>query len=360
MTSPEPPYRKIIHVDMDAFYASVEQRDHPELRGKPIAVGGTGPRSVVATASYEARRFGVHSAMSSAEAKKRCPELIFVHSSMDYYRAVSLQIRDIFRRYTDLIEPLSIDEAYLDVTENKIGEPYAVEIAKRIKADIRNELHLVASAGVSYNKFLAKIASDWKKPDGLFVIHPSQALRFIEALPVEKIWGVGPATAKKFHAIGVATAGEVRQLSLSRLTDLFGKAGISYYRFVRGVDEREVTPEYVRKSVGCERTLETDVDKVRARALLIDIVQELVDRIRDKAFEGSHLTLKIRFADFTTVTRSLSANKTLSSFEDILPLAAKLLYALDIPKDGIRLIGVAVSVTDDELQAREVSQMTLF
>lgn len=354
------PYRKIIHVDMDAFYASVEQRDHPELRGKPIAVGGTGPRSVVATASYEARRFGVHSAMPSAEAKRRCPGLIFVRSPMEHYKAVSSQIHAIFRRYTDLIEPISIDEAFLDVTDNKIGEPLAVEIAKRIKADIRRELDLVASAGVSYNKFLAKIASDWKKPDGLYVIHPDNALRFIDALDIEKIWGIGPATAKKFHALGVFKARDIREMPLSRLTDVFGKSGYDYYRFVRGIDDRPVTPEYVRKSVGCEKTFATNLDKVQADAALEAITEELVRRIAKRSFEAKHLTLKVRFADFTTVTRSLSQNLYLEDKEVIAPLARELLAALDVPASGIRLMGLSVSVTDEELLLREVPQMPLF
>ena len=229
-------YRKIIHVDMDAFYASVEQRDHPELRGKPIAVGHAGSRGVVATASYEARRFGVHSAMPSAQAKEKCPQLIFVHSNMAHYREVSSQVREIFHRYTDLIEPISIDEAYLDVTNNKIGAELAVDIAKAIKKAIREELHLTASAGVSYNKFLAKVASDYRKPDGLCVVHPDQALAFIDRLPIEAFWGVGPATAKKMHSLGIHSAPELRRQSLSFLTEHFGKAGLIYYNFVRGID----------------------------------------------------------------------------------------------------------------------------
>ena len=231
-------YRKIIHIDMDAFFASVEQRDNPLLKGKPIAVGHAGSRGVVAAASYEARRFGVHSAMPSSKAKELCPELIFVQSRMDHYKAVSEQIREIFHRYTDLIEPISIDEAFLDVTNNKIQASLGLDIAIRIKRDIRQELNLIASAGVSYNKFLAKIASDYRKPNGLCVIHPNQALAFIDRLPIEAFWGIGPATAKKLHAMGITTAPELRAVSLPRLTELFGKAGLTYYRFVRGIDER--------------------------------------------------------------------------------------------------------------------------
>ena len=230
--------RRIVHVDMDAFYASVEQRDRPELRGRPIAVGHAQGRGVVATASYEARRFGVHSAMPSSRARELCPELIFVEGRMSHYKAVSCQIHEIFRRYTDVIEPISLDEAFLDVTVNKQGLALGVEVAVAIKRAIREELGLVASAGVSYNKFLAKVASDWRKPDGLCTIHPERAIDFIDRLPVEAFWGVGPATAARLHALGIRTAPELRAVPLSDLMRHFGQSGYDFYRFVRGIDDR--------------------------------------------------------------------------------------------------------------------------
>ena len=242
--------RKIIHIDMDAFFASVEQRDNPELRGKPIAVGFDGPRGVVSTASYEARRFGVHSAMPIATAKRMCDSLIIVPCRHSHYKEVSQKIHEIFLRYTDLIEPISIDEAFLDVTTNKKGIEMAVDIAREIKSAIREELNLTASAGVSYNKFLAKIASDYRKPDGLFVIHPERALDFIASLPVEDFWGVGPKTLETMHKIGVFNGGQLRACTLRFLTDVFGKAGAVFYNFARGIDNRPVENVRIRKSVG--------------------------------------------------------------------------------------------------------------
>lgn len=251
--------RKIIHIDMDAFYASVEQRDNPELRGKPLAVGHAEERGVVAAASYEARRYGVRSAMASQKAKRLCPQLIFVPGRMDVYKSVSRQIHEIFHEYTDIIEPLSLDEAFLDVTENKKDISLAVDIAKEIKQKIREQLNLVASAGVSYNKFLAKIASDYRKPDGLCTIHPEQALDFIARLPIESFWGVGPVTAKKMHLLGIHNGLQLRKCSLEMLTAHFGKAGALYYECSRGIDERPVEAIRIRKSIGCERTLERDI-----------------------------------------------------------------------------------------------------
>ena len=240
--------RKIIHIDMDAFYASVEQRDNPELRGKPLAVGHAEERGVVAAASYEARRYGVRSAMASQKAKRLCPQLIFVPGRMDVYKSVSRQIHEIFHEYTDLIEPLSLDEAFLDVTENKKDISLAVDIAKEIKQKIREQLNLVASAGISYNKFLAKIASDYRKPDGLCTIHPEQALDFIARLPIESFWGVGPVTAKKMHLLGIHNGLQLRKCSLEMLTAHFGKAGALYYECSRGIDERPVEAIRIRKS----------------------------------------------------------------------------------------------------------------
>ena len=357
----EKTFRKIIHVDMDAFFASVEQRDHPALRGKPIAVGHAGARGVVATASYEARKFGVHSAMPSSKARELCPQLIFVHSRMRHYQAVSRQVRAIFERYTDIIEPVSIDEAFLDVTENKIGAATGLEIAQKIKKDIREELGLVASAGVSYNKFLAKIASDYRKPDGLCVIHPSQALEFIDKLPIEAFWGIGPATAKRLHALGIDSAPKLREMSLARLTELFGKAGLTYYNFVRGIDDRDVVTHRERKSVGCEETFGRDIRGQAIHEALKEVIEELVRRVTRRQFKGKRLTLKVRFPDFTTVTRSTSGTQYLDNASTIAELAQRLMDNVTLPSTGIRLLGLTVSKTDQEVKDEYlVQQMRLF
>ncbi|MBQ7998321.1 MAG: DNA polymerase IV, partial [Bacteroidales bacterium] len=251
--------RKIIHIDMDAFYASVEQRDNPSLKGKPIAVGHSGERGVVAAASYEARKFGVRSAMPSTKAARLCPELIFVKGRHEVYKAVSAEIHEIFHQYTDIIESISLDEAFLDVTVNKPGISLAVEIAREIKEKIKARTSLTASAGISYNKFLAKIASDYRKPDGLCTIHPSQALEFIAKLPIESFWGVGNVTAKRMHQIGIHNGMDLRNSPFETLVREFGKAGQLYYNFARGIDNRKVEAVHIRKSVGCERTLEHDI-----------------------------------------------------------------------------------------------------
>ena len=347
--------RKIIHIDMDAFYASVEQRDNPELRGKPIAVGHAEERGVVAAASYEARRYGVRSAMSSLKAKRLCPSLIFVRGRMEVYKDVSRQIHDIFREYTDIIEPISLDEAFLDVTDNKPGIALAVDIAKEIKQKIRSRLHLVASAGVSYNKFLAKIASDYRKPDGLCTIHPDQALEFIARLPVESFWGVGPVTAKRMHTLGIHNGLQLRACSLERLTREFGKVGRVYYDFARGVDLRPVEAVRVRKSIGCERTLEKDISQRSSVIIeLYHVAVELVHRLEAKDFRGNTLTLKIKFHDFRQITRSLTQGKELTTLDVILPLAKQLMKEVDYAEHPIRLIGLSVSNPHEDSGARGV------
>lgn len=338
---------------MDAFYASVEQRDNLELRGKPVAVGHAEKRGVVATASYEARRYGVHSAMASQKAKRLCPQLIFVPGRMDVYKQVSWQIHEIFREYTDLIEPLSLDEAFLDVTENKVQIPLAVDIAKDIKQKIHERLGLVASAGVSYNKFLAKIASDYRKPDGLCTIHPDQALDFIATLPIERFWGVGPVTAKKMHALGIHNGIQLRTCSLEMLLRTFGKVGAMYYDFARGIDNRSVEPVRMRKSIGCEQTLEQDIS--RKSSVIIELYHmavELVSRLQKKDFKGNTLTLKIKFHDFSQITRSITQPLELTTLEVILPLAKQLLANVDYENHPIRLIGLSVSNPKEE-QANE-------
>ncbi len=355
---------KIIHIDMDAFYASVEQRDDETLRGKPIAVGYDGGRSVLTTASYEARRFGVRSAMPVMRAKELCPQLIIVPIHFEKYREISHQVREIFRDYTDIIEPLSLDEAYLDVTVNKKNMPLAVDIAKEIRQRIKDELHLTASAGVSYNKFLAKIASDFRKPDGLTVIHPDRADEFIARLPIEDFWGVGRKTASVMHRMGIFTGGQLREYSLQRLTQVFGKMGAVYYEFARGIDRRRVEPDSVRKSVGCERTFMKDLNvKTTLLIELYHLVLELVERIEKDGFKGRTLTLKVKFHDFNQITRSTTRNKDLLTKADILPLAKALFANIDFADHPIRLLGLSVSnphADDERIHAEWVEQYLPF
>ena len=348
---------KIIHVDMDQFFAAVEQRDRPELKGKPIAVGHDAERGVVSTASYEARRFGVHSAQSIQVAKRLCPQLIIVEPHFQRYKEVSAQLHEIFHDYTDLIEPVSLDEAFLDVTENKRGIALGVDIAREIKQRIRETTGLTASAGVSYCKFLAKIASDWRKPDGLTVIHPDRALDFIAELNVEKIWGVGQKTAEKLHRMGVFTGRDLRQLSLGRLTQEFGKMGRVFYDFSRGIDHRPVISEWERKSVSCEQTFETDLSRDADVALhLYHTVVELVRRIEKNDFEGRTLTLKVKFLDFQQITRSITADHVLRTKDEILPLARQLMEGVEFHSHPIRLLGLGVSHPGSTLSAALASQ----
>lgn len=329
---------------MDAFYASVEQRDNPELRGKPIAVGHAEKRGVVSAASYEARQYGVRSALSSQKAKLLCPQLIFVPGRMDVYETVSRQIHEIFHDYTDLVEPLSLDEAFLDVTSNKQQIALAVDIAKEIKQRIREELNLVASAGVSYNKFLAKIASDYRKPDGLCTIHPSQAQQFIERLPIESFWGVGPVTANKMHLLGIHNGEQLKACSLEMLTRQFGKAGSLYYNCARGIDLRPVEAVHIRKSVGCEHTLERDISRQSSVIIeLYHVATELVERLQRTNFSGNTLTLKIKFYDFSQKTKSCTRNQKLSTLDEILPLSKQLLKEVEYATHPIRLIGLSIS-----------------
>lgn len=335
---------------MDAFFAAVEQRDNPSLRGLPIAVGHDGPRGVVSTSSYEARRFGVRSAMSIVKAKQLCPELIIVPGSHEKYKSVSEQVHSIFSDYTDIIEPLSIDEAFLDVTNNKKGMPLATDVAQEIRRRIREELQLTASAGVSYNKFLAKIASDYRKPDGMTVIHPDRALDFIANLSIEQFWGVGPRTAERMHYMGIFTGRDLRKCSLAHLQETFGKMGQVYYDFARGIDLRPVEVDYMRKSVGCEQTFETDI--VSNSAVLIELyhtVLELERRLKKQDFDGRTLTLKVKYADFTQITRSMTQHKMLHTKDDILPVAKRLLKDVEYSTlKPIRLIGLSVSNPSSE------------
>jgi len=339
-------YRKIIHVDMDSFFASVEQHDNPELQGVPIAVGYDGKRGVVATASYEARPFGVHSAMPVSTAKRLCPQLVVVEPHFQRYKEISSTVHAIFREYTDLIEPISLDEAFLDVTVNKKGIELAVDIAKEIKRSIFEQTGLTASAGVSYNKLLAKIASDWRKPDGLCTVHPDRGLEFIGQLKVEKIWGVGPKTAAKMHQMAIYTGNDLRAATLLQLTQAFGKkAARLFYDFARGVDNRPVVTEYIRKSVGCE---ETFLEDIWAEDELVDalgqLAVELKRRVDRQQFEGYTFTLKVKFSDFTQISRSQTLKEPIVERESFLQHAEELLRLLEINEEHpVRLLGISVS-----------------
>ena len=338
------PVRKIIHVDMDAFYASVEQRDNPELRGKPVAVGGSAARGVVAAASYEARVFGVHSAMASVTAKRKCPDLIFVKPRFEVYRMVSQQIREIFADYTSLIEPLSLDEAYLDVTENLKGMEIATEIGAEIRARIFAATGLTASAGISYNKFLAKMASDQRKPNGQFVITPKNGPAFVEALPVKKFHGVGPATAERMKKHGIETGLDLKMKPLAYLQQHFGKSGAYFYGIARGIDERRVRPDRIRKSVGAEDTFSEDIsDLTRAEGELRPLAEKVWRYCEAHDISGKTVTVKIKYADFTQATRARTLPSNFARIEDILAVADQLLATVHPFRRPVRLLGVTLS-----------------
>lgn len=352
--------RKIVHVDMDAFYASVEQRDNPELRGKPVAVGGSRERGVVAAASYEARRFGVRSAMPSVTAKRKCPELIFVKPRFDVYRAVSLQIRAIFAEYTPLIEPLSLDEAYLDVTENLKAMPSATEIAEEIRARIRAETGLTASAGVSYNKFLAKMASDERKPDGLFVIKPKQGPSFVENLSVGKFHGIGPVTRAKMEGLGIYTGGDLKCQTLLFLHQHFGKAGPYYFSLARGIDERPVCADRVRKSIGAETTFHADLFTVEeAQVSLGPLIGKVWSYCEGSTIRGRTVTLKAKYADFQQITRSRTVDVPVASRTILEEIVSALLEPLFPVFKGIRLLGVTLSSLEFDSEPRIEQQLRL-
>jgi DNA polymerase-4 len=342
--APSPRSRKIIHIDMDAFYASVEQRDNPDLRGKPVAVGGSRERGVVAAASYEARQFGVRSAMPSVTAKRQCPDLIFVKPRFEVYKAISQQIREIFAKHTPIIEPLSLDEAYLDVTENLQDIPLARDVALAIRARIKAETGLNASAGISYNKFLAKLASDHRKPNGQYVITPEMGPAFVEALPVGKFHGIGPATSTKMNALGLYTGLDMRNQSLEFMQANFGKAGSYYYWISRGVDNREVRADRIRKSVGAETTFFTDLTGFE---VMVSELQPLIDKVwrhcEDKGTRGRTVTLKVKFADFELISRSRTVAGSIVRRSDLAKVTGELLRALFPMKKAVRLLGVSVS-----------------
>ena len=335
--------RKIIHIDMDAFYASVEQRDNPALRGKPVAVGGI-KRGVVASASYEARAFGVRSAMPSRTALRKCPHLQFVRSRFEIYRQVSQQIREIFLEYTDLVEPLSLDEAYLDVTENKKGIFSAILIARQIRQKIFERTQLTASAGVSVNKFVAKVASDINKPNGIKVILPDEVVPFLETLTIEKFHGIGRVTADKMKRLGIHNGKDLKQWTEIDLVKRFGKTGRYYYKIVRGEDNRAVNPHRIRKSIGAERTFNEDifsVDKMFEK--LKEIGEKLFRSIEKTQNYGRTVTVKIKFSDFQIITRSKTVNREITRSEDLIAIVRELLYENMSNGIGVRLLGISVS-----------------
>jgi DNA polymerase-4 len=356
-----PLLRKIIHIDMDAFYASVEQRDFPEYRGKPIVVGGKpDSRGVVATASYEARQFGIKSAMSCSKAYQLCPTAIFVHPRFDAYAAASKAIREIFSRYTDIIEPLSLDEAYLDVTEDKLGIGSAIDIAKSIKDAIKNELNLTASAGVSVSKFVAKVASDMNKPDGLTFIGPSKIKAFMEKLPVEKFFGVGKVTAAKMKAMQINTGADLKKLSEAQLIAQFGKSGKFYYKIVRGIDDRPVRANRETKSVGAEDTLSEDTNEDAVmHDLLRQISETVAKRLEKYQLKGKTVTLKIKFEDFKIITRSRSFPTSINKAETIYSEAINLLNEANIGFAKIRLLGITLSRFYDEMAEEKLENSQL-
>jgi len=329
---------------MDAFFASVEQLDNPDLRGKPVAVGGSGERSVVAAASYEARKYGVRSAMPSVIAKRLCPSLIFVKHNFARYTEVSASIHEIFREYTDLIEPLSIDEAFLDVTKDKMNIGSATVIAKKIRNEIKSRTGLTASAGISVNKFLAKIASDINKPDGLFLIKPEDAEKFIEALEVEKFYGIGKVTAQKMHKLGIHTGADLKKWDLVSLVRNFGKPGVFFYDIVRGIDERPVEPDQERKSVGTELTYDKDlITCFEIIAELYKLEKELMERLEHSETTGRTITLKVKFSDFRQITRSKTLQNYIRDFDILHKEVSEIRKLLKLEGSRIRLLGLSIS-----------------
>jgi DNA polymerase-4 len=345
---------------MDAFYASVEQRDNPELRGKPVAVGGGAARGVVAAASYEAREFGVRSAMASVTAARKCPDLIFVKPRFEVYRAISQQIREIFAEYTPVIEPLSLDEAYLDVTENLKDMPVATEIALEIRAKIKAVTGLSASAGISYNKFLAKMASDLNKPNGQAVITPKNGEAFVEQLAVDKFHGVGPATAEKMRRLGIETGADLKAKPLMFLVDHFGKSGPYFHGIARGIDARPVRPDRVRKSVGAEDTFTVDIsDLGLATSELRSLAEKVWSYCDAKGFSGKTVTVKVKYSDFTQATRSRTNSLPYAGVDDILGAANALLAGVYPFKRPVRLLGVTLSSLTNDKDADDVEQPQL-
>jgi DNA polymerase IV len=366
MTVVQPPQRKIIHIDMDAFFASVEQRDNPDYRGKPLVVGGLpeGRGGVVAAASYEARRFGIRSAMPSKRAAQLCPDLIFVRPRFAAYKEVSGKIREIFKRHTDIIEPLSLDEAYLDVTTDKLGIGSAILIARKIKEAIQEELKLTASAGVSINKFVAKIASDLNKPNGLAFIGPDRIESFMEQLPVEKFYGVGKVTAGKMKNMGMVTGADLKRMTEDWLIQHFGKAGSFYYKIVRGIDDRAVQQNRETKSIGAEDTFATDLTEVSDMYRELDkLAQTVGDRLKRYSMKGRTISIKIKYSDFRQITRALSLQEQTNDESAIGSVARQLLLGTNLESVRIRLLGITVSgfrMPDTTIRKMNDVQLKLF
>ncbi len=355
--------RKIIHIDMDAFYASVEQRDNPEYQDRPVVVGGTPEqRGVVAACSYEARKFGIHSAMSATQAHQRCPHAVFLKPRFTVYREVSSQIREVFHQFTDLVEPLSLDEAYLDVTQNQGYSGSATLIAQEIKGLIKDKTQLTASAGVSYNKFLAKIASDMDKPDGLYLITPEQGPEFIKTLPVRKFHGIGKATEKRMKAVGIHTGNDLLKKELNELVKLFGKAGHFYYSISRGIDLRPVNNHRERKSLGKETTFSKDISDINEMLIILQELSNSVSRLLfDKQLTAQTITLKVKYADFELITRSRTIEKPTLSASQIFQIVQELLKKAEVGKRKVRLLGVSTSKLREKLmeQEKKADQMDL-
>ena len=346
--SMELPIRKIIHVDMDAFYASVEQLDNPQLKGKPLAVGGDGKRGVISAASYEARKFGVKSAMAGNLAIKLCPELVFVPPRFERYSEISKKIRSIFYRYTDLVEPLSLDEAYLDVTVNKMGNPSATLIAKEIRNQILTELNLTASAGISINKFVAKIASDYNKPNGQKTVEPNEVIEFLEKLDIRKFYGVGKVTAEKMYQCGIFNGSDLKDKSITYLEEHFGKSGTSYYNIVRGIHNSRVKPNRIRKSLAAERTFKENLSsEVFMLQKLKHIAEEVSKRLQKSNIAGKTVTLKIKYSDFKLQTRSCTLSYFISD-KDIIFETAKTLLFQEKLRESVRLLGISLSNLNTE------------
>jgi DNA polymerase-4 len=354
--------RKIIHIDMDAFFAAIEQRDFPQYRNKPLIVGGApDSRGVVATCSYEARQYGIHSAMPSSQAYRLCPQAIFVKPRFDAYRQASQTIRKIFTDYTERVEPLSLDEAYLDVSDVQLHQGSATLIAKAVKAMIKRETGLVASAGISYNKFLAKIASDMDKPDGLYVITPEQGARFAEQLSIDKFHGIGRATARKMQALGIQTGKDLRKLSLALLQQHFGKSGHHYYNICRGIDHRPVNSHRTSKSVGVETTFQQDI-KARSEVIaqLHSLLEKALEKVAEKRLAAYTLTVKIKYHDFVQITRSRTLPHAVTTTADTLAILEDLLRNTDIGTRKVRLLGITLSSLENQSRLTHFQQMDLF
>lgn len=361
MDNGRPIQRKIIHIDMDAFFASVEQRDQPSYRGKPLAVGGSpDKRGVVAAASYEARQYGVHSAMPSRIAMQKCPHLIFVSPRFEVYKEFSQQIREIFLEYTELVEPLSLDEAYLDVTCNKKGNPSATNIAKEIRARIKAETSLTASAGVSINKFLAKTASAINKPDGLCLIPPEKAEAFVEKLAIEKFYGIGPATAQRMQELGIHNGLDLKTWTQTALIQKFGKMGTFFYQIARGQDDRPVEPNRISKSIGSEESFAKDLtDHASMAAALEQIAKSVERRLEKNSACGRTLTLKVKYADYRQVTRSRTTNSVIRSADEMLKIGLELLTQTQVETRHVRLLGLCVSNLELPEQEEDYRQLHL-